>query len=47
MAEYFPKVKKIKYEGPDSRNPFAFKHYNPKKKVLGKTQNYQQLLGMS
>jgi xylose isomerase len=37
MAEYFPKVKKIKYEGPDSKNPFAFKHYNPKKKVLGKT----------
>ena len=37
MAEYFPKVKKIKYEGPNSKNPFAFKHYNPKKKVLGKT----------
>ena len=37
MAEYFPTVKKIKYEGPDSQNPFAFKHYNPKKKILGKT----------
>jgi xylose isomerase len=37
MAEYFPTVKKIKYEGPDSKNPFAFKHYNPAEKVLGKT----------
>jgi len=35
--EFFPGVKKIEYEGPDSRNPFAFKHYNPPEKVLGKT----------
>ncbi len=37
MAEYFPGVKKIKFEGPDSRNPLAFKHYNPDEVVLGKT----------
>ncbi len=37
MAEFFPKVKAIKYEGPDSKNAFAFKHYNPKQKILGKT----------
>ena len=37
MNKFFPKVKKIKYEGPDSKNPLAFKHYNPKKKVMGKT----------
>ena len=37
MPEYFPEVKAIKYEGPDSRNPLAFRHYNPKQKVLGKT----------
>jgi len=37
MTEFFPGVKKIKYEGPDSRNALAFKHYNPKQKVLGKT----------
>ncbi|MBI1374807.1 MAG: xylose isomerase [Phycisphaera sp.] len=37
MTEYFAGVKTIKYEGPDSKNPLAFKHYNPKKKVLGKT----------
>jgi xylose isomerase len=37
MKEFFPDVKQIKYEGPDSKNPLAFKHYNPKEKVLGKT----------
>ncbi len=37
MQEYWPGIGQIKYEGPDSRNPLAFKHYNPKKKVLGKT----------
>ncbi len=36
--EYFPEVKKpIQYEGPDSKNPLAFKHYNPNEKILGKT----------
>ncbi|MCL4216089.1 MAG: xylose isomerase, partial [Candidatus Hydrogenedentes bacterium] len=38
MATYFPEVKKtIPYEGPDSRNPLAFKHYDAKRKVRGKT----------
>ena len=37
MVEFFPEVKKIKYEGADSRNPLAFKHYNPNQKVLGKS----------
>lgn len=37
MATYFPGVRKIKYEGPDSKNPLAFKHYDAKKKVMGKT----------
>lgn len=37
MKEFFPKIKKIKYEGADSKNPLAFKHYNPKQKILGKT----------
>jgi xylose isomerase len=27
----------IKYEGPDSQNPLAFRWYNPEQKVLGKT----------
>ena len=29
MAEYFPEVKQIKYEGPGTKNPLAFRHYNP------------------
>lgn len=37
MAEFFPNVAGIKFEGPDSRNPLAFKHYDPTEKVLGKT----------
>ncbi len=36
MTEYFPDVKAIKYEGPDSKNPLAFKHYNADELVLGK-----------
>lgn len=37
MPEYFPGVKPIQFEGADSKKPLAFKHYNPKQKVLGKT----------
>jgi len=35
--EYFPGIEKIKYEGPDSRNPLAFKYYDEKKVIAGKT----------
>ena len=36
--KYFPEVKtRVKYEGPKSDNPLAFKYYNPRKKVGGKT----------
>jgi xylose isomerase len=37
MKEFFPGVKPVKFEGPDSKNPLAFKRYNPKEKVMGKT----------
>jgi xylose isomerase len=33
---YFPDVPPIKYEGPDSKNPLAFRHYNPDEVVEGK-----------
>ncbi len=36
MADYFQKIDKIKYEGPDSQNPLAFKYYNKDRLVLGK-----------
>lgn len=34
---YFPSIDKIQYEGLESTNPFAFRHYNPEEVVLGKT----------
>ncbi|MDR1598666.1 MAG: xylose isomerase [Oscillospiraceae bacterium] len=36
MAEFFPTVPRIAYEGPKSANPFAFKYYNAERLVLGK-----------
>jgi xylose isomerase len=33
----FPDVPAIKFEGPESRNPLAFRHYNPDEVVAGKT----------
>ncbi len=35
--DYFKTVNKIKYEGPASDNPLAFRWYDEKKKVRGKT----------
>ncbi len=34
---YFPKIKKIKYEGPSSKNPLSFKWYDENEIVAGKT----------
>lgn len=35
-SEYFPGVQKIKYEGPASTNPLAFKYYNADEVLMGK-----------
>ena len=35
--EYFKDIQSIKYEGPKSDNPLAFKYYNPDQIVAGKT----------
>jgi xylose isomerase len=37
MTTYFPEVDKIQYEGPSSRNPLAFRHYNASEIVEGRT----------
>ena len=34
---YFDFIDKIKYEGPKSENPFAFKFYDADRVILGKT----------
>lgn len=33
---YFPNISEIKYEGPTTSNPFAFKYYNADEVLLGK-----------
>jgi xylose isomerase len=39
--EFFPGISKIQFEGYKSRNPLAFKHYNPDEIVDGKTMKEQ------
>ena len=41
MAGYFDHIDPIRYEGPDSDNPLAFKHYDKDAVVLGKTMEEQ------
>lgn len=43
--QHFPEVSKIQYEGPTSKNPLAFKHYNPDEVVEG--QKLRDLLRFS
>ena len=35
--EFFPGIEKIQFEGKESKNPMAFRYYDAKKVVLGKT----------
>jgi xylose isomerase len=37
MSEIFKNIPQIKYEGKGSKNPLAFKFYNPEEKIGGKT----------
>ena len=34
---FFPEIDRIRYEGPQSTNPLAFRHYNPDEVFEGKT----------
>lgn len=36
MREFFPEIPYIKYEGPKSKNPFAFRYYDPDRIINGK-----------
>lgn len=40
-VSYFESANKVLYEGKDSKNPLAFKYYNPEEKVGGKTMKEQ------
>lgn len=46
MAEFF-NIPKIKFEGKNSTNPFAFKYYNPDEVVAGKTMREQLKFALS
>ncbi len=37
MSDYFAGIDPIQYEGPESDNPMAFRHYNPDEKLGNKT----------
>ncbi|MGK0467358.1 xylose isomerase [Clostridium sp.] len=37
MNEFFSDIKKVEYEGKDSKNPLAYKHYNADEIIDGKT----------
>mgnify|MGYP002623331758 FL=1 len=37
MPDAFPEIGAIPYEGPESKNPLAFKHYNPDEVVEGQS----------
>ena len=39
MSEFFPNISRITYEGPKSKNPLAFKHYNAGEIVEGKSMS--------
>ena len=36
MTDFFTSIPRIAYEGPESDNEFAFRHYNPDEVILGK-----------
>ncbi len=36
MKEFFPSIPKVIYEGKNTRNPFAFRHYDPDEVIIGK-----------
>lgn len=37
MTNYFDKIEKVNFEGANSTNPFAFRHYDANQVILGKT----------
>ena len=45
--EYFKSIQRIQYEGADSKNPLAFRFYNPDEIIGGKTMREQLRFAMS
>lgn len=36
MQAYFDQLDRVRFEGPKTTNPLAFRHYNPDALILGK-----------
>ena len=47
MSEAFPDIPKINFEGPKSKNPLAFKHYNADEVVAGKKMRDHMRFGVA
>jgi len=47
MKEFFKDIPVIGYEGITSKNPFAFKYYDPEKEIAGKTMKEHLRFSMS
>ena len=47
MKEFFPEIKEIKYEGPESKNVMAFKYYNKDEVIGGKPMREHLKFAMS
>ena len=47
MKEYFEQVPTIRYEGKNSKNPLAFKHYNKDEVIMGKKMSEHLRFAMS
>ena len=47
MTKYFKDIPVISYEGKDSKNPLAFKYYNPKEKLGSQTMEEHLRFSMS
>ncbi len=45
--EFFPKISTIKFEGTETENAFAFRHYNPEEIILGKSMKDHLRFGMA
>ncbi len=47
MTDFFKDIPTITYEGPDSTNEFAFKHYNPAEQLNGKSMQDHLRFGVA
>lgn len=47
MSEFYPGISKVKYEGAGTKNPLAFRYYNPDEMIAGKSMREHLKFAMS